>query len=99
MISIMGNKLAQYLLFAEFMPATYVCNNIDDLYHNLDKFRCSKIVIKPTHGYGGSGVLFIDKEDLSSRIKKIKLPCLIQEFVKSNGIPGLEYKERPMDLK
>ncbi len=99
MISIMGNKLAQYLLFAEFMPNTYLCNNIDDLYNQIEKIKSSRVVIKPTHGYGGNGVLFLSKENFRSRINKLKLPCLLQDFIKSNGIPGLEYKGQPMDVR
>ena len=99
MTSIMGNKFAQYLLFAEFMPFTSLCNTVNDLYSNINKIKSSKVVIKPIHGYGGNGISILDKKDFRSRIKKIKLPCLIQNFIKSNGIPGLKDTGRPMDLR
>ena len=52
--------------FLKLMPATIFTKSIDV----IDKFRKKhkKIVIKPTHGYGGKNVLFIDQ-----RLKRRKI--------------------------
>ena len=52
--------------FLKLMPATIFTSSIDA----IDKFRKKhkKIVIKPTHGYGGKNILFINKK---SKRKKI----------------------------
>jgi len=52
--------------FLKFMPATIFTKSIDV----IDKFRKKhkKIVIKPTHGYGGKNVLFIDQRSKRGKI-------------------------------
>jgi len=52
--------------FLKLMPATIFTSSIDA----IDKFRGKhkKIVIKPTHGYGGKNILFVNKK---SKRKKI----------------------------
>ena len=46
--------------FLKLMPATIFTSSIDV----IDKFRKKhkKIVIKPTHGYGGKNILFVNKK-------------------------------------
>ena len=48
------------------MPATIFTKNIDE----IDKFikKHKKIVIKPTHGYGGKNILFLNR-----KLKKRKI--------------------------
>ena len=42
------------------MPPTIFTKNIDEI--NKFKKKYKKIVIKPTHGYGGKNILFIIKK-------------------------------------
>ena len=58
--------------FLNLMPATIFTRNIDE----IDKFikKHKKIVIKPTHGYGGKNILFVDK-----RLKKKKILSYIDK--------------------
>jgi len=58
--------------FINLMPATIFTRNIDE----IDKFikKHKKIVIKPTHGYGGKNILFVDK-----RLKKKKILSYIDQ--------------------
>ena len=52
--------------FLKMMPSTIFTKNIDE----IDKFikKHKKIVIKPTHGYGGKNILFLNK-----KLKKRKI--------------------------
>ena len=52
--------------FLELMPATIFTRSIDA----IDKFRKKhkKIVIKPTHGYGGKNILFVDQRSKGRKI-------------------------------
>ena len=52
--------------FLKLMPATIFTKNIDE----IDKFikKHKEIVIKPTHGYGGNNILFLNK-----KLKKRKI--------------------------
>ena len=54
------------MMFLKFMPATIFTKNVNE----IDKFikKHKKIVIKPTHGYGGKDILFVDR-----RLKKKKI--------------------------
>jgi glutathione synthase len=46
--------------FLKFMPPTIFTKSIDEVKKFKKKHK--KIVIKPTHGYGGKNILFIDKK-------------------------------------
>ena len=52
--------------FLKLMPATIFTKSIDA----IDKFRKKhkKIVIKPTHGYGGKNILFVDQRSKGRKI-------------------------------
>ncbi len=58
--------------FLKFMPATIFTKNINE----IDKFikKHKRIVIKPTHGYGGKNILFVDQ-----RLKKKKILSYIDK--------------------
>ena len=94
----LDDKLSQYAIFSEYMPATWVATNKDELREVSDKITTSKIVAKPLQGSGGFGIVIGD-------IKKImkttfKYPILIQEFVNnSNGIPEFSNPGELADLR
>jgi glutathione synthase len=52
--------------FLKLMPATIFTRSIDA----IDKFRKKhkKIVIKPTHGYGGKNILFVDQRSKGRKV-------------------------------
>ena len=52
--------------FLKLMPPTIFTKSIDEIYKF--KTRHKKIVIKPTHGYGGKNILFISKNLVKSKI-------------------------------
>ena len=52
--------------FLKFMPDTIFTKNIDEIEKFIKKHK--KIVIKPTHGYGGKNILFVDQ-----KLKKKKI--------------------------
>ena len=68
--------------FLKLMPPTIFTKSIDEIYKFKKKYK--KIVIKPTHGYGGKNILFIDKN-----LRKLKLikylkkheHVMIQKFI------------------
>jgi glutathione synthase len=52
--------------FLKLMPATIFTRNIDEIETFIKKHK--KIVIKPTHGYGGKNIIFLNK-----KLKKKKI--------------------------
>ena len=52
--------------FLKLMPATIFTKNIDEIETFIKKHK--KIVIKPTHGYGGKNIIFLNK-----KLKKKKI--------------------------
>tara|TARA_B110000438_G_C15814922_1_gene651500 strand:- start:1685 stop:2623 length:939 start_codon:yes stop_codon:yes gene_type:complete len=52
--------------FLKLMPPTVFTRNIEEIKKFIKKYK--KIVIKPTHGYGGKNILFINKD-----LSKIKI--------------------------
>jgi len=54
--------------FLKLMPPTIFTKNIDEIEKFKNKYK--KIVIKPTHGYGGKNILFINKNLSRGKITK-----------------------------
>ena len=52
--------------FLKLMPPTIFTKSADEINKFIKKYK--KVVIKPTHGYGGKNILFVNKN-----IKKIKI--------------------------
>ena len=76
--------------FLRFMPPTIFTKSIVE----IDKFRTKykEIVIKPTHGYGGKNILFVNKKLKKSKITKyIKKHdhVMVQKF-----IPQIKYGDK-----
>jgi glutathione synthase len=76
--------------FLKFMPPTIFTKSVDE----VDKFRkkYKKIVIKPTHGYGGKNIFFINsnvqKSKLASYLRKHE-HVMVQKF-----IPQIKYGDK-----
>jgi len=76
--------------FLKLMPATIFTKNIDE----IEKFRkkYKKIVIKPTHGYGGKNIFYINNKVKKSKVvrylKKHK-HLMVQKF-----IPQIKYGDK-----
>ena len=76
--------------FLKLMPPTIFTKNI----YEIEKFRkkYKKIVIKPTHGYGGKNIFFVNnnvnKNKISQYIKKNK-HVMVQKF-----LPQIKYGDK-----
>jgi len=68
--------------FLKLMPPTIFTKSIDEIYKFRAKYK--KIVIKPTHGYGGKNILFISKNLVKSKITnylKKHDHVMVQKFI------------------
>jgi glutathione synthase len=50
----------------ELIPATYVSKNIDYLLRIIEESENDKMIMKPLDGYGGSGVIIIEKSAMKN---------------------------------
>ena len=76
--------------FLKLMPPTIFTKNIDEIVKFKKKYK--KIVIKPTHGYGGKNILFIDKKLTKTKIinyVKKNDHVMVQKF-----IPQVKYGDK-----
>jgi len=76
--------------FLKLMPPTIFTKSIDEIYKF--KTRYKKIVIKPTHGYGGKNILFISKNLVKQKIinyLKKHEHVMVQKF-----IPEVKYGDK-----
>ena len=76
--------------FLKLMPPTIFTKNIKE----IDKFKrkYKKIVIKPTHGYGGKNILFVKKN-----IKKAKMSKYLKKYdhvMVQKFIPQIKYGDK-----
>lgn len=74
----------------EFIPRTFVSKNIEYLKKVIQDFNTDKMILKPLDGYGGSGVIVLEKsarKNLSSLLdfyingKTGKHYVIVQEFI------------------
>jgi len=68
--------------FLKLMPPTIFTKSIDEIYKFKKKYK--KVVIKPTHGYGGKNILFISKNLVKLKIKnylKNHEHVMVQRFI------------------
>ena len=54
--------------FLKFMPPTIFTNNMDEIKKFQNKYK--KVVIKPTHGYGGKNIFFVNETTSKNKIVK-----------------------------
>ena len=54
--------------FLKFMPPTIFSNNMDEIKKFQNKYK--KVVIKPTHGYGGKNIFFVNETTSKNKIIK-----------------------------
>jgi glutathione synthase/RimK-type ligase-like ATP-grasp enzyme len=80
----LSDKWQTYLNFKKYSPGTILIKTKKDL-QALSKIRSSKVVLKPLTGSGGEGVEIADK----IKISRTGFPFLIQEFIKTEGVPGI----------
>ena len=76
--------------FLKLMPPTIFTKSIDEIYQFNKRYK--KIVLKPTHGYGGKNILFISKSLEKSKIKnylKKHEHVMVQKF-----IPEIKYGDK-----
>lgn len=93
-LRIANNKIytaAYYDPNHEFIPATHVSNNIDYLLSIIKDSNTDKMILKPLDGYGGSGVIIIEKSAMHNirslldfyvhRTKGTTSYVILQEYV------------------
>ena len=76
--------------FLKLMPPTIFTKSIDEICKFNKRYK--KIVLKPTHGYGGKNILFISKNLEKSKIKnylKKHEHVMVQKF-----IPEIKYGDK-----
>ena len=76
--------------FLKLMPPTIFTKSINEIYKFRKRYK--KIVIKPTHGYGGKNILFINKKLTKAKIinyLKKHEHVMIQKF-----IPEIKYGDK-----
>jgi len=76
--------------FLKLMPPTIFTKSIDEIYKFKKKYK--HIVIKPTHGYGGKNILFINKNLIKTKITsylKKHEHLMVQKF-----IPEIKYGDK-----
>ena len=76
--------------FLKLMPPTIFTKSIDEIHKFKKKYK--KIVIKPTHGYGGKNILFVSKNLEKLKIKnylKKHEHVMVQKF-----IPEVKYGDK-----
>lgn len=91
---ICSDKYRLYEIFSEYIPKTYLLNNLLELDNIEEYFSTDKVVVKPRWGHGGEDVHVLEiGEDLDERISDVvgaSDDFVIQEFRdSSNGIPDL----------
>ena len=57
--------------FLKLMPPTIFTKNVDEIVKFKKKYK--KIVIKPTHGYGGKNILFVNQNLGKLKILRVKM--------------------------
>ncbi len=76
--------------FLKLMPPTIFTKNIDEI--NKFKKKYKEIVIKPTHGYGGKNILFINKK--LPRVKVVNYLKKHEHVMVQKFIPQIKYGDK-----
>jgi len=63
----------------ELIPATHVSKNIDYLIRIIEESENDKMIMKPLDGYGGSGVIVIEKSAMAN------IKSLLDFYINGNG--------------
>jgi glutathione synthase len=62
-----------------FIPATHVSKNIDYLIKTIQESECEKMILKPLDGYGGKGVIVIEKSAM------LNIKSLLDFYINKDG--------------
>ena len=84
-LGIINTSSKEFLLrFPQYSQNMTICNDINAVYLELNKFP---IVLKPLEGYGGLGLIKIDKKEIWHEDKKLNFQegiSFIKEYLKNN---------------
>lgn len=94
---IVDNKLSQYLMFKDFMVKSYVAYDKKQLLSFTKKIKSKKMVLKPLYGSGGFGIFICNKTEAGK--KRLTYPIFVQNFIETDGIPGISDKGDIADLR
>lgn len=84
-----ADKMKTYEIIGTYMPDSHpiTAETWQDV---LTKIRTQQVVLKPTIGAGGRGIIIGDKDQLTSRDLPSNSPYFAQDFIDTSaGIPGL----------
>lgn len=96
--TMVDNKIAQCLIFQEFMPVSFMAITRVEFEKVVSKIMSDKVVVKPIYGSGGFGILIDEKNKILE--KELDFPVLVQEFILSEkGVPGFSQGEEISDLR
>ena len=76
--------------FLNLMPPTLFTNNFAEVKNFIKKHK--KIVIKPTHGYGGKNIVFANKKLIKENI--VKFISKHQQIMVQKFIPQIRYGDK-----
>lgn len=76
--------------FLNLMPPTLFTNNFTEVKKFIKKHK--KIVIKPTHGYGGKNIVFLNKKLIKENI--VKFINKHQQIMVQKFIPQIRYGDK-----
>lgn len=84
-----NDKWSMYQTFGDLMAPSYQIN-VENWRDVLAHIRSDRVVLKPTRGSGGKGILIVQKEKLDFPSLDLHIPYIAQEFVDSSaGISGI----------
>lgn len=88
-----SNKWFSYLAYPDYFTKTIPVDSKETLLSNLGKIETQNIVLKPMNGFGGKGVVLINRDNpvIPDDVKIDNLnPHIIQEFMETDvGISGI----------
>ena len=76
--------------FLKLMPPSIFTKSVDEIEKFIKKYK--KIVIKPTHGYGGKNILFVNK--ILAKTKIIKYLKKHNHVMAQKFIPQIKYGDK-----
>lgn len=70
---------------SNIIPATHVSKNKEYLIQQIKESNSDKMIIKPLNGFGGSGVILIEKSAMGN------INSLLDFYINTSGIEGSNY--------